>query len=204
TFGIQIQVNDIAPSGLSYTNPNIFTKNQTISSLIPSIVGGAVLSFTITPDLPDGLGIDSVTGIISGMPTVVSPTTVYTVTAANSGGSTTFDLTITVNDIAPSGLSYPNPNVFTVNESISSLFPSFNGTITGFTVSPDLPAGLSIDPFTGMISGTPTAVSATAIYTVTATNSGGSVTFDITITVNDVAPTALSYPNPNVFTINSA
>ncbi len=39
---------------------------------------------------------------------------------------------------------------------------------TGFTVAPALPAGLSMDPNTGIITGTPTAVSALTSYTVTA------------------------------------
>jgi hypothetical protein len=204
SFGIVITVNDVAPTTLSYPNPNVFTKNLTITNLLPTVSGGAIVSFSILPALPDGLSLNTATGIISGTPTSVSPTTVYTITATNSGGSITFDLSITVNDVAPSELSYPNPNVYAVGSAIPGMFPSFVGTITGFSVSPDLPAGLTIDPLTGMISGTPTAVTPTTIYTITATNSGGSVTFDLTITVNDVAPLALSYTNPNVFTINAA
>ncbi|MFN8273797.1 MAG: putative Ig domain-containing protein [Flavobacteriaceae bacterium] len=50
-----------------------------------------------------------------------------------------------------------------------------------------MPVGLSFNTNSGVISGTPTAVSATAIYTVTATNSGGSTSFGISITVNDIA-----------------
>jgi uncharacterized repeat protein (TIGR01451 family) len=67
-----------------------------------------------------------------------------------------------------------------------------------------LPSGLSLNTTTGVISGTPTVVSANATYTVTATNSGGFTTFGIQIQVNDIAPSALSYNSPNVFTRNTA
>jgi uncharacterized repeat protein (TIGR01451 family) len=53
---------------------------------------------------------------------------------------------------------------------------------------------------TGVISGTPSAISSTATYTVTAFNSGGSASFGVEITVNDIAPSTLSYNSPNVFT----
>ena len=65
--------------------------------------------------------------------------------------------------------------------------------MTSYTVSPALPAGLSLSASTGIISGTPTAVTATASYTVTASNSAGSTTASLTITVNIAAPAGLSY-----------
>jgi hypothetical protein len=53
-----------------------------------------------------------------------------------------------------------------------------------YTVSPTLPAGMSIDPNTGVISGTPTAVTATTEYTVTQNKPDGNTTvytFSITV-----------------------
>ena len=71
--------------------------------------------------------------------------------------------------------------------------PTVNGgTITSWSVSPSLPAGLSLDSSTGAISGTPSAVTSSANYTITATNTGGSDTATITIVVNDIAP-SISY-----------
>ncbi|MBL0014703.1 MAG: putative Ig domain-containing protein [Flavobacterium sp.] len=201
TFGVVITVNDIAPSTLSYISPNVFTRGTTISNLDPSVSGGIVTSYSISPTLPTGLSFSTSTGRISGTPTAISSTATYTVTAFNSGGSTTFDVVITVNDIAPSALSYISPNVFTRGTTISNLDPSVSGGIvTSYSISPSLPVGLSLNTTTGRISGTPTAISATATYTVTAFNSGGSTTFGVVITVNDIAPSALSYISPNVFT----
>jgi len=52
---------------------------------------------------------------------------------------------------------------------------------------------LSLDSSTGAISGTPTAVTPSASYTVTASNTGGSDTAVLTIVVNDVAPNSIAY-----------
>ncbi|MBS7788336.1 putative Ig domain-containing protein, partial [Flavobacterium sp. CYK-55] len=168
-------------------SPNVFTVGSSIVNLVPSFSGN-VTSFSIAPALPSGLSFDTTSGVISGAPTEVSATSIYTVTAFNSGGSTSFGVSITVNDVAPSALSYNSPNVFTVGSPIVNLVPSFTGNVTSFSITPSLPLGLSFDTATGVISGAPTEVSATSIYTVTAFNSGGSTSFGISITVNDVAP----------------
>ncbi len=199
SFDVVITVNDIAPSALSYNSPNVFTKGTTITNLNPT-VSGTVISYSIAPSLPLGLSFNTATGQISGTPTVVSSTATYTITANNSGGSTSFDVVITVNDIAPSSLSYNSPNVFTKGTFITNLNPTVSGTVISYSIAPSLPLGLSFNTATGQISGTPTVVSSTATYTVTANNSGGSTSFDVSITVNDIAPSALSYTSPNVFT----
>jgi hypothetical protein len=60
--------------------------------------------------------------------------------------------------------------------------------VTSYSVSPALPAGLSLDTASGVISGTPTSVTAKASHTVTATNSGGSTTATVSIVVTASAP----------------
>src|SRR5690606_23307264 len=110
---------------------------------------------------------------------------------------------ITVNDAAPTLLSYTTPNVFTVGVAIADLTPTITGNVDSWSISPNLPDGLSFDPATGTISGTPTAETENAVYTVTATNSGGSVSFDVEILVepelglNGPEMDSLTvYPNP--------
>lgn len=68
------------------------------------------------------------------------------------------------------------------------------GTPTSFTVFPSLPAGLTLHPTTGVIAGTPTVAAATASYTITASNSGGSAQASVTLEVLDTTPSGLTYP----------
>ncbi|MCO5950471.1 cadherin-like beta sandwich domain-containing protein, partial [Mucilaginibacter flavidus] len=62
---------------------------------------------------------------------------------------------------------------------------------SSYSISPALPAGLRFDNTTGIISGTPTAVSPATNYTVTAYNPGGSSQATINITVNSLSNNAL-------------
>ena len=204
TVTLRITVNDVTPSNLSYTpNPAIYTKGVTITDNSPSSTGGAVVSYSITPSLPAGLSLDTATGVISGTPTAVSAATSYTVRATNTGGRVEVTLTITVNDVAPSALSYAtNPAIYTKDVTITDNSPSSTGgAVVSYSITPSLPARLNFDPATGVISGTPTALSAATTYTVTATNTGGSDTVSLTITVNNEAPSGLSYTNnPAIYT----
>ncbi len=54
----------------------------------------------------------------------------------------------------------------------------------GFDIKPSLPAGLTLDPYTGVISGTPTEAKAQTVYTVTAYNGRGEIvaTTDLILT----------------------
>ena len=191
TTTIDITVNDVAPSGITYSgDPFSLTKDSTVSATPPTYSGGAVTSWSVSPSLPTGLTLDPSTGAITGTPTDITPSATYTVTAANSGGSTTVDITIEVNDVIPSGITYsPSSFVETVGTAMSSVSPTASGgIITSWTISPSLPSGLNFDGTTGEISGTPTVVSSLTVYTITASNTGGSATATVNITVNDIAP----------------
>lgn len=89
---------------------------------------------------------------------------------------------------APSGLSYAAPPAFVINQTIIPLAPSVTGQVTSYSVSPAFPAGLYLNQFTGVISGTPTVTAAMAGYTVTATNAGGSTATSVSIVINEAAP----------------
>src|SRR5208283_5275523 len=66
-------------------------------------------------------------------------------------------------------------------------------------------AGLILDPGTGVITGTPTAMAALAHYTVTATNQAGQASTSLTITVDSstlLPPSNLTYStNPATYTV---
>src|SRR5271170_2458743 len=75
---------------------------------------------------------------------------------------------------APSDLKYPAAPAFVVNTAITPLTPTVVGQVTSYSVSPALPAGLSLNTASGVISGTPTSATAEASYTVKASNAAGS------------------------------
>lgn len=73
-----------------------FTQGITIASITPQLSGNPATSFSISPALPSGLNFSTSTGIISGTPTVSGVQTSYTISATNSGGSTSAVIKITV------------------------------------------------------------------------------------------------------------
>src|SRR5258708_902985 len=86
-----------APTRLTYSmNPALYISRLAITPNSPSSSGGSVDSYSLSPALPTGLSLDHSTGVISGTPTSISPTTSYTITATNVGGSTTASVSITV------------------------------------------------------------------------------------------------------------
>ena len=186
TIQIAVTSTVVPPSGLVYPLATIVASvGQTIPADTPTVTG-TVTSYSASPALPAGLSLNTITGAISGTPTATASAT-YTVTAANSAGSTSAAIQITVNAAVPppSSLVYPQMTITaTIGQAISSDTPTLTGTVTSYSVSPALPAGLSLNTTTGVISGTPTATAASATYTVTGTNSAGSASATIQITVN--------------------
>jgi len=84
--------------------------NSAISGYAITSTGGAIASYSISPAAPAGLAFNTSTGLLSGSPTVISNATAYTITATNTGGSTTrtFNLTVlgrdySVGDVGPGG-----------------------------------------------------------------------------------------------------
>ncbi|HEY4842296.1 MAG TPA: Ig domain-containing protein, partial [Terriglobales bacterium] len=150
--------------------------NQTLQAT------GGVPSYTwavTTGSLPSGLNLNSATGVISGTPSgTFTGTTSFTVTATDSQtpthATTTANLGIT--------LSAPPLSVTTtslVGGTIGNAYASQTLQATGgispyrWTVTAgSLPAGLSLNANTGVISGTPTGTFVgTVNFTVTATDS---------------------------------
>ncbi|OIN56146.1 hypothetical protein BLX24_26045 [Arsenicibacter rosenii] len=126
---------------------------------------GGPLSFTAT-GLPAGLGINSTNGIISGVPSVsgVFAVTVTATDPASASVSSVFILNVSpqaATNQAPvlSGTPLANPQSGTVGVAFSTTtagaFTDPDGGPLSFTAT-GLPTGLSINPTTGVISGSPT------------------------------------------------
>ena len=118
----------------------------------------------------------------------VTTITVNQLPDAEHNAATTSAL-LTVIDRSLNGLKYISPNVFTIKTAITPLVPTVVGIVNGYGISPTLPAGLKIDPITGIISGTPTAYQAAKDHIVTATNSAGTISAIVNIAVNKLKPT---------------
>ncbi len=88
---------------------------------------------------------------------------------------------------APDNLTYAtNPATYIVGLALTENRPSSSGgAVSSYSVSPALPPGLHLDPFTGVISGTPTAFAPQATYAVIATNPGGSTGVSLSIAVHE-------------------
>jgi hypothetical protein len=172
------------PSALSYTAAPAFIVMQPITALKPTYMG-TVTSFSVSPALPAGLNISSVSGIIYGTPTAISAQANYTVTASGPSGVTTAQVPIVVNDVPPT-INYSSAYYsFTNGVAAQTLAPSAaGGAVVTWGIVPALPDGLTLSATDGRISGTPTAGAAAAVYVVTATNSGGRSIANLTIAVS--------------------
>jgi DNA-binding beta-propeller fold protein YncE len=199
-----------APANLSYaTTSATYAVGAAITANPPTSSGGAVASYSVVPTLPWGLNLNSTSGVISGIPTVATPQTNYTVTAHNAGGSANTSLSITVTGGAPTNFSYSSETaVYTVNVPIMVNVPSSSGgepTQYAMTKgSPALPAKLSLNPTSGTISGTPSVASAATSYSVTASNAFGSATVGLTITVENNEASFSYVPSTVVYTVGQA
>jgi uncharacterized repeat protein (TIGR02543 family) len=77
-----------APPAIGYGGGNFtFHVGTPLTPLVPTLTGGAVLTWTIAPALPAGLAFNTGNGTISGTPSAPAVSQTYTITATNSGGS---------------------------------------------------------------------------------------------------------------------
>jgi hypothetical protein len=96
--------------------------------------------------------------------------------------------------------SMPFPAV--IGEAIV-LTPMVSGTLGQYRVSPALPAGLSIDERSGVISGTPRTARGPETFVVSATGAGVRVTYPLVLSVTE-PPHGLSYMSPVTATVGVA
>jgi autotransporter-associated beta strand protein len=168
----------------------------TITSLTQGkFASSSPFSYTITASdvptsfsasgLPSGLTLNPTTGVISGTPTTIGTTTVYNValSATTSGGTTTGTLRLKLTPPVPV-ITSKTTDTATTGVAYSYTIAGTNGP-NNFTTS-TLPAGLTLNSNSGLISGTPTATGTTNI-TLGASNSYGTGNATLVLTVNPPA-----------------
>ncbi len=159
-------------------------------AVITATGGTAPYAWSDNGTLPNGLTINSSTGVISGTPTATGTSSV-TITMTDAAGATasrTYSLTINVAPTITPG-SLPN---WTVNQPNYNATVSASGGTTPYSWSVSgLPAGLTFNPSGAnslVISGTPTA---TGTFTVTVTvtdTAGATASHDFPLTITSFGP----------------
>jgi hypothetical protein len=139
-----------------------FTAGSSSNSPVPTVTAGYFPTSFTASNLPTDLSINS-SGVIQGTPSVGGTISTSTITAVNASGVTSsVSQVITVNTLRPTINSAP---VYTILKNTNATPYIITTTLTPAVVPPSrfsvssgsLPAGMSLDVNTGVISGTPTA-----------------------------------------------
>ncbi len=138
---------------------------------------------------PDGMTVNSTTGLISWTPTT-SETGVQNVTvkATNSAGNASASFTITVPAVKAPTITQPANTTAVVGVTFTDQIVATGTPAPTFTLAAG-PTGMTIDNKSGLISWTPTVAQVgTQTVKVTATNVAGSSTKSFTVTVPNTSP----------------
>lgn len=198
---LNFSVRQVAPENLGFTDVSKVYFTGEPLSLVPAVTG-LVNEWTVEPPLPAGLTLDHVTGQIGGLPSEVAEEKAYLVTAKNEEGEAQTSITFAIARAPPKNLDYPEAVPAYAKLRPVQLFPTVEGEVNEFKISPELPAGLTFDGKTGIISGIPTGVAEEKPYEVTAENETGSIMTTVTFAVQVMPPDHLSYPRvDDVYTV---
>jgi regulation of enolase protein 1 (concanavalin A-like superfamily) len=166
--------------------------------LVPAVSGqvGSVAWSIASGALPSGVGIDAVTGIIAGTPTMWGTfTAAVQVRDASNGAVASASVTIVV---APTPIVITSGTLAagTVNVPYSTTLTAAGGTgaAAWSIVNGSMPAGLTLSA-AGLISGTPT-TAGTATFTVQASDAGWPGNFAAQSMSISIAAAAVALPSP--------
>ncbi len=191
---------------LVYATPQTFPPDVAIATQTPTLgqaTPGVATAFAVTAGtLPAGLVLNA-DGTVTGTPTAPG-TYPFTVTATNGTRTAQAAVSYTVQHPAPTSLNYTTPTTYTAGVAISANDPNpSGGTPTSYTItSGSLPTGLSLDPTTGSITGTPTA---SGSFNVTIRGSNGAGWANQTLAITVLAPvTANLTANPGTISVGQS
>ena len=191
----------LLPPNVEYTNPLNLVVGQAVT-ITPTNTGGAVqatngysLNFT-----PGGMTFNRNTGVLSGTPTAASSGTMI-ISATNASGEDLEYINFTISAapaLAAPSISYTTPQNLVVGNSVTITPTSSGGAVASYS-STTLPAGLTLNTSTGVITGTVTTAMSGSV-TVTATNITGTGQATIAFSVA-VATPSISYTTPVSFNV---
>jgi Putative Ig domain len=198
----------IAPVGLTITTTSLPSGQAGVAYNATLAATGGTLpySWAVVGPLPAGLSLNAATGTLSGTPTAVTGGTPVTLSVTDSGNpaqnaSTTLNLVVTVATLAITTTSLPGGQV---GVAYSATLGASGGTkpLT-WALTGTLPGGLAFNTATGVLSGTPNAVSAGASLTFKVTDSGAppqssSKTFTLVVKAPTLAISTISLPQGQV------
>ena len=197
TEDIDIEIDLLPPSLPSITLPSSsysFLIHQSISFTIDM---NGVMNCHIPPSLPQGLILNRTTCTISGTLTSLSFSS-YNITAISH--SNTFIRIVSI-EIISSLISYPQTNLI-IGQGLSfSITPNLTKVSTISIVSGSLPIGLSINPSTGVISGSPSQLLSSQSVTIKTFNEVSDQSFSLSFTIQ-LIPSSLNY-NQTIFIIQN-
>lgn len=183
TFSLETKV--LSTLSLSYSAPSLYVGSS--YEISPEVVGGVGIAYSMTCSggMPSGLNFSVMSGVISGSPSIVQNKTCNMVVQDILGRTANYSLSLNIQNI-PLVLTYSHPSISVgVGESVSSSPNLSGGIANSFDISPALSRGLSLDPTTGVISGSVTGIGPfNQSYTITAYTESRSTSTNITININ--------------------
>jgi len=190
SYGISIRVLPEAPCDLDYPVTEVVgvLAFDEFPTLLPTVGCGGSNDFSIDPDLPEGLDLNMYSGEISGTPIVSHGPQLHLITAANESGEVSFELLIEILPAGPCDLVYEESDkVVAPNADMDPILPTVGcGEPEDWTIEPDLPTGVTLDPQTGVISGNPTVETPRIVYIITAANQHGSDSTEVALRISPV------------------
>jgi uncharacterized repeat protein (TIGR01451 family) len=193
----------VSGPGLSFPAPPSGEVGAAYSYTLTASGGTSPYSWSVSSgSLPAGITLNSATGVLSGTPTAVG-TSSFTIKVTDAGSQTATQAT-TLTIVSGPALSFPTPPDGEIGAAYSDTLTVTGGAAPyAWSVSAgSLPAGITLDSATGVLSGTPTAVG-TSSFTIKVTDAGN-LTATRATTLTIVSGPALSFPAPPAGQIGAA